>query len=313
MTALPNISEQARTLLRGRRRIALEMLGVGVFVSAYVHVAAGPALYGVATSESVGLFAPTQNRASIELTMSLASRASEASAEAAVRLEKAPDALLEADIAEKARDALAEDPLAAAPADLRHDDIDASRMAVSTSRIERPTDTPELVAPEVDRPAPRPLDRRAETTAPLTAELVAETYSPPRAATVDSPAQLASAVRLGAESENLPELVRNQPPVYPPKALAQGIEGTTIVAAKIGRTGDVLETSIAESSGSPLLDQAAEQAVRTWAFRPALRFGLAVEMKVGVPVVFSIEEALAAERDAATSADGPGVPTGSSR
>ena len=37
--------------------------------------------------ESVGLFAPTQNRSSIELTMSLASRASDASAETAVRLD----------------------------------------------------------------------------------------------------------------------------------------------------------------------------------------------------------------------------------
>jgi protein TonB len=87
----------------------------------------------------------------------------------------------------------------------------------------------------------------------------------------------------------------NQPPAYPADALKQGLEGTTIVAATISRTGTVLETSIAESSGSPLLDRAAEQAVRSWTFRPALRYGLAVERTVGVPVVFSIREALAAD------------------
>lgn len=297
MTELANLAERATPASRGRRRFALELLGVGIFVSAYVHIAAGPALYGVASSEDVGLFVPAQNRSSIELTMSLASSASEASAETAVRIEPVKDAPLEAEKLEKARETLDEDPLTAPPTELVRSEPVSSLVAVS-----RDSAASAILPPQADRREPLPLERRVEETAPHAAEMESETASPPRASSVDSPPQAASAVRLGAESENLPELVLNQPPVYPAEALSRGVEGTTVVRAKISRTGSVLETSIAASSGSSLLDQAAEDAVRTWTFRPALRWGLAVESEVGVPVVFSIREALEARTDPAASA-----------
>jgi protein TonB len=312
MTALPNLPDRVATLRNRHRGVAAQMLGAGLFVSLYVHIA-GPALYGLATSADVGLFAPTRNRASVELTLSLPSRASQASAEAAlVRLESKRDVIREAEKLVDGDDLPKLDEIAATPTRInRLENSPSNASAFGPAEIEG-----DLLATEpssAERPVLRPLDRRRAETAPLSAELVAESYSPARAATVDSPSQIASQVRLGAEAEALPELIQNPPPIYPPDALRQGIEGRTIVRARIGRTGSVLSTAIAESSGAKLLDDAAEAAVRRWTFRPATRFGLTVEMEVGVPVTFSIEETLAAERDPAPSVERTRGASGPSR
>lgn len=301
MTALPNLAERLATLRNRHRSVAAQMLGVGLFVSLYVHLA-GPAFYELATSADVSLFAPTRDRASIELTLSLPSRASEASAQAAlVRLELKRDVIREAEKLVEDDDLPKFEEIAATSIELTRSEASSHPSMLSPTELE--TILPASEPPSAERPAPRSLERLPVEAAPLSAEQVAEAYSPARAATADSPSQMASQVRLGAETEALPELVQNPPPTYPPDALQQGIEGRTIVRAKVGRTGNVLTTAIAESSGSKLLDDAAEAAVRRWTFRPATRFGLAVEREVGVPVIFSIEETLAAERDATGSAD----------
>ncbi|HEV7279069.1 MAG TPA: TonB family protein [Pirellulaceae bacterium] len=294
-----------------RRRFALEVLGVGIFVSAYVHAAAAPIVYYVAAHESVRLFAPPRDRASVELTLAFASKASEPSPEVVIRPQPPTESPLREESDSEENAARSSDRLTAAPTNVSRT-LSAPDAALP-KQFEAPRAAPQGEIASAEQLAPRPLARRKDSTAPRPAERVADASSTARSETVDSPSQIASEIRLGAEAETLPQLVRNPPPVYPPQALEQGIEGRTIVRARVSRTGTVLATDIAQSSGSRLLDAAAEEAVQRWIFHPAQRFGLTVEREVGVPVVFSIREALKEERDAAESSGRAAPPASAAR
>lgn len=80
------------------------------------------------------------------------------------------------------------------------------------------------------------------------------------------------------------------PPVYPPRAVRFGHQGTVFVRARISATGDVIEVHVHQSSGHSLLDDAALAAVRHWAFVPATRNGVSLEAWVRVPVNFVLTE-----------------------
>ncbi len=58
-------------------------------------------------------------------------------------------------------------------------------------------------------------------------------------------------------------------PQYPPSALQQGLQGTTVTGFLIGADGSVKQSEVMQSSGYPILDQAAIQALSTCEFRPA--------------------------------------------
>ena len=73
--------------------------------------------------------------------------------------------------------------------------------------------------------------------------------------------------------------------VYPPEAIAAGIEGAVIAEVVINPSGDVTEASVLRSV--PLLDEAALKAVRNWHFAPALINGEAVPVRMTVSVAFT--------------------------
>lgn len=82
-----------------------------------------------------------------------------------------------------------------------------------------------------------------------------------------------------------------QPP-YPPAARRLGEEGTVVVHVRIGRDGRVLESTLAQSSGSPRLDAAAlAHALARWRFTPALKDGVAVEEERDISVRFELSMA----------------------
>ena len=66
----------------------------------------------------------------------------------------------------------------------------------------------------------------------------------------------------------------NRLPSYPAEAARRGEHGLVVVAITIGVDGSVTKVEIAESSGSPSLDQAALDRLATWHFKPAMRDGL---------------------------------------
>ena len=70
-----------------------------------------------------------------------------------------------------------------------------------------------------------------------------------------------------ARSTRTLEKVKDVRPVYPPIAIASGIQGTVIVEAAVDRQGRVIEARVVESV--PLLDQSTLDAIRQWQFDPA--------------------------------------------
>jgi TonB family protein len=86
--------------------------------------------------------------------------------------------------------------------------------------------------------------------------------------------------------EELPEAIYRRLPVYPELARMEGVQGVVMVMALVCVSGQVIETSVIKSI--PLLDDAAQQAVRHWIFLPAKAGGEPVAVWVGVPVQFSL-------------------------
>ncbi len=81
-------------------------------------------------------------------------------------------------------------------------------------------------------------------------------------------------------------LVSSTPPVYPPLARSQRVEGDVTVDALIDATGRV--TTIKVISGPVLLQQSAVTAVRQWKYEPAALNGNVVPMHLTVTVKFRL-------------------------
>ena len=114
-----------------------------------------------------------------------------------------------------------------------------------------------------------------------------ETTPPPRPADAIAPARpQAPPPAAVASSDPKPIPGQNPAPRYPPQALRRGESGTVTVRVQIGADGVPGEVSVANSSGSRLLDRAAQDAVRRWRFRPALANGQPVGGTVMVPITF---------------------------
>ena len=80
----------------------------------------------------------------------------------------------------------------------------------------------------------------------------------------------------------------NPKPDYPEEARRQHQEGVVLLSVEVGTDGRPSSVSLKNSSGFPLLDQAAIQAVKRWTFEPARSGPLAVASRVDVPVRFNL-------------------------
>lgn len=102
---------------------------------------------------------------------------------------------------------------------------------------------------------------------------------PPDAVPVPKRITIASGVAQG-------NVIRNPAPQYPLDAKAAGVSGTVVIEATIGKDGRVYDVNAI--SGSPMLRQAAVDAVKNWAYKPYLLNGEAVEVHTTIKVVFSL-------------------------
>jgi protein TonB len=75
-------------------------------------------------------------------------------------------------------------------------------------------------------------------------------------------------------------------PRYPAIAMAARVQGTVVLAATISKTGTIENLRVV--SGPPMLAMAAEEAVRTWRYRPYLLNGAPVEVETTVRVLFHL-------------------------
>ena len=81
-------------------------------------------------------------------------------------------------------------------------------------------------------------------------------------------------------------LLQKITPHYPAIALASRMQGTVVLQAVISKSGTIENLRV--ESGSPMLIQAAIDAVSQWRYRPYLLNGQPVEVETTVRVVFSL-------------------------
>jgi TonB family protein len=80
----------------------------------------------------------------------------------------------------------------------------------------------------------------------------------------------------------------NQSPRFPLAAIASRAQGRVLVRAEIRPDGSIGKRWIKQSSGMPVLDQAALETVNGWRFYPAQRHGLAVAVWIDVPIEYKL-------------------------
>ena len=77
-------------------------------------------------------------------------------------------------------------------------------------------------------------------------------------------------------------------PNYPFELVRRHIEGTVVLKVLIGKTGFAESVSVEKSSGEPLLDQSATEAVQKSEFNPAIENGAPVSRYALIPFEFKL-------------------------
>lgn len=85
-------------------------------------------------------------------------------------------------------------------------------------------------------------------------------------------------------------------PVYPPDAKAAKVQGTVVLQAVIGKDGHVKTLHIV--SGPAMLQQAAEEAVNHWVYKPYLLNGAPVEVTTRINVIFTLADKTTGDKPA---------------
>ena len=156
-----------------------------------------------------------------------------------------------------------------------------ARATVTAPRPDvAPIDVPNGIAPE---PVVDPVDDRFTNDSGVIAfgdssAIVIEDAPPP-----PPPRPPQSVLRVGGNIR-APQKVADVAPIYPPIALAAGLEGVVILEAVIAEDGSVRDVRVLRSI--PLLDAAAVDAVRQWRFTPTLLNGQPVPVVMTVTVAF---------------------------
>ena len=85
-----------------------------------------------------------------------------------------------------------------------------------------------------------------------------------------------------------PVPVKAYPPAYPPEMLKARVSGLVNLAIVIDDAGVVVERAVVRSTRAEF-EQPALDAVRKWKFKPAVKGGAAVTVRMIVPIQFSPE------------------------
>ena len=126
---------------------------------------------------------------------------------------------------------------------------------------------------------PIPIVRKGRSTArslpapPTLAKLQTLTATPPA---------------LTGSTSTRPTIISSSRPVYPRVARESGWEGTVIVRTLIDTNGVPNQVKIRKSSGHPTLDQAAQEAVKSWTFQPAKDGNIPITKWVDIPIKFDL-------------------------
>lgn len=162
-------------------------------------------------------------------------------------------------------------------------------------------------APDVTPPRSLPVERKpvvrptpvlplAQTLAPLTdapslAPEVPQVLQAPAevpADPVSAPAAPAPSTVTVTQARFDADYLQNPPPSYPALSRRIGEEGTVVLRVFVESTGRPSQIEVKSASGSPRLDQAAQDAVWRWKFVSARRGLDAIGAWVLVPIVFNL-------------------------
>ena len=101
-------------------------------------------------------------------------------------------------------------------------------------------------------------------------------------------------VQQGSEAaavyQAVPIYQSNQPPEYPDLARRRGWEGTVLLDVDVSVEGLARSVRVHTTSSYDLLDNAALDAVKRWHFKPGMKGGQPVVMRVLVPVHFVFKD-----------------------
>lgn len=185
----------------------------------------------------------------------------------------------------------------------------AEQPAMDVSLVEAAPEAPPPAAPEStpEPPAPQPTPEMSTPPPEPVPTPAPETISSPESTPAHAPrslgqkrsrpaaphpaAAVSGAVNRGAAAGPLnlhAGYLSNPKPDYPAEARRQQQQGVVRLSVEVDAEGRAAEVDLARSSGFPLLDAAAIQAVRRWRFTPARAAGLPVSSRVEVPVHFSL-------------------------
>jgi TonB family protein len=118
-----------------------------------------------------------------------------------------------------------------------------------------------------------------------TIEVVAQ--GQPRRAAVQ-PSASPERIRVGGNVQAT-RLLKQVKPRYPDSAKAQGIEGSVLMNAIIGKEGNLLSLTVVNKLADPDLAAAALDAVKHWLYQPTLLNGQPVEVVTTITVNFRLE------------------------
>lgn len=90
-----------------------------------------------------------------------------------------------------------------------------------------------------------------------------------------------------SEIDRPAELIMRGDPVYPELAKKSGISGTVLLQLRVGVSGKIENVRIVK--GSPVLVQAALEAVQRWRYKPAQVKGTPVESQVWTTIIFKFD------------------------
>jgi periplasmic protein TonB len=138
---------------------------------------------------------------------------------------------------------------------------------------------------EMTEPSPTPVEQRPPAPVPHAVKPERPAHTAPKVGAPHAPAagpNAAPSVTARAQYRSNPK------PEYPEEAKRLRQEGLVMLSVGVNAEGRVTDVSVGHSSGFPLLDQAAVQAVRRWTFDPATTLGVPVASRPAIPMRFRL-------------------------
>ena len=160
--------------------------------------------------------------------------------------------------------------------------------------------TPAIAETPIENPAEPAIQRLKPQEIPIETA-AAETQSPPpRPIVLPAASSMGAPIPAGRSANSsesrqaqftAPTYLSNPQPAYPAAARRRRQEGSVLLRVEVTADGHAARVRTSQSSGYPILDQAAVQAVSIWVFEPARLDAKPVPAEIEVPIHFRIGNA----------------------